>query len=521
MRSLFQNLPILLGMFSLILMPACSKTTGPSTGTIVVTVVDEAANPLAGATLTLTPGDIVRTSDSAGAATFSEIEKGDYSIRACLTDFDDCISSVIVTAGKTTEKTLTMSMCTGDLLFIVLDADSLAVAGALITIQPGDESRTTGMDAKALFENCTIGSYTYTIQGSGFDDITGTVEVTADETVTREVRISFLKGSISVYVRESYVDSLVANIWVQVERTDGVPTLQGATDATGRWTSPQTRVGTATVSVASASQLTGTQAEVEIQGNQTTSVVLKMNRSESRLSGEIALSFAPPAQYDHDIGLYKYVASENAFYLVDSYSTRQYYTFNTSENEFLAAVLWSTYQNAEFYLCWSPIIDTRSGHLKVTLPRLESAVTNQQPWGTWGDLTFPKTIWCNYSENGAQKEIWSIYILEWNDTTNQWDGELSWNKEETDINGQVTWNGVFNKGSYSGESAFYDDQDHWYAWDLAVLYYDGRYSESFSYTFSFEENPSLTRSRVESDRKAAEVIRTSSGNTLPSRIIRP
>jgi hypothetical protein len=158
MHDLIKGLLIPVAVFSFVLIPACSKPTGPSTGTIVVTVVDGAATHLAEVILTLTPGEIVRTTDSEGTATFSGLEAGDYSIRVCLSDYDDCMASVIVVAGETTEKTLTMSMNTGDLAFIILDYDSLAVAGATVTIQPGDESRMTGMDARALFENLTIGS---------------------------------------------------------------------------------------------------------------------------------------------------------------------------------------------------------------------------------------------------------------------------------------------------------------------------------------------------------------------------
>jgi len=499
---------ILLFAFGLLASTACSKTTGPSPGTLMVTVVDVGGNPLECVTLTLTPSDITRSTDSDGIATFSDIKPGDYVIHASCTDFDDCSAAVIVLAGETTEKEITMHVCTGDLLFVVTDQDGYPVAGVTVTLDPGAESRETDLEAEALFENCAIGSYSYVIQGPGFDDISGSVDVVKDETTTKTVTITFPKGILSVYVRESFVDSLVANIMVTIERNDGVPIVQGLAGQDGRWTSPEMRIGTAVVSVPERYHLESGECEVEIVGGENTAVSVLMNRTHTHIYGPIQLTVGQPlAQYDHEIYLMKDDEGDGIFNTLDVYMDKYHYHFETAEQSLLACILVSLpeYHGFEFYACWSPILDTRPGHIDIRFPELNNHVSNFWFTGGGGPLDFPQQFHCVYPAEGAFLEIWYVFVGEWNSSAGQWDWELSWLEEDAVLDNIVSWDGVFNTGSYSGQPAFYDDENHWYCWAFGVLYTDGRYSETFMFPFSFDPPSVLQKTRVSSERKSSEV----------------
>ncbi len=139
---------------------------GSSTYAVNFSIVDDEANPVEGAEVSL-EGNGSQVSDASGMVNFVDIEAGTYTYTSTKEGYETVDGSITVVDGDVSESVEMIPIIYYySINFTVIDG-STSLDGADITIN--GETQTTNATGLAVFSNMEDGSYTYTVSLNGFE----------------------------------------------------------------------------------------------------------------------------------------------------------------------------------------------------------------------------------------------------------------------------------------------------------------------------------------------------------------
>ena len=140
--------------------------------------VTDGEDPIEGATVSI--GSVDKTTDSDGECTFQDIEEGTVSVTVTKEGYTTKTESITVDSDHTSFTiSLTATESTRNISFTINDGNN-GVEGAVVTI--GESTGTTGSQGGCTLQNVTDGEHTVTVTADGYNDYTGTITVSEDNT---------------------------------------------------------------------------------------------------------------------------------------------------------------------------------------------------------------------------------------------------------------------------------------------------------------------------------------------------
>jgi hypothetical protein len=219
------------------------------------TVADSNGSPISGATVTANggyaPTSLTMISDSFGKFASGWISTGTYTVGASAPGFNSATTSATLTAGQTSNVTVTLNSSTGSsgpgaIAGTVTSAiDGRPLASASVTA--GGQSAVTDSGGVYSISNVAPGTYTVSASLSGWQPNSTTVSVTSGATSTANIKLA-TTGRITGTVRTSSGTRVNA---AKVTFSGGVivNTTSVYTNSSGNYTSAWIPVGTYTVTV--------------------------------------------------------------------------------------------------------------------------------------------------------------------------------------------------------------------------------------------------------------------------------
>jgi hypothetical protein len=167
---------------------ACDKQTGksywlmehPATYTLTVYCKDANGKAVSGASVYVN-GCYKGQTDSNGKLIIHDVLAATYTVTAKKCGYKDSSGTITVTGNATL--TLTLTPQTYALTVRCKDSKGKAVSGASVSIN-GNYQGATDSNGKLSIINITAGTYTVTVQKSGYKNISVTVTINSDKTIT-------------------------------------------------------------------------------------------------------------------------------------------------------------------------------------------------------------------------------------------------------------------------------------------------------------------------------------------------
>lgn len=144
---------------------------GTTTGRIDGTVRDTQGQPLSGATVRTDSGSYSTTTATDGTYALEHVPTGTYQLIASKDGYgDETAANVTVNENQSTTIDFAMANAsgTGQLIGAVQDLLGNALAGATITVEPGNITTSTEPDGTYSIANLSVGTYTVTAELAGF-----------------------------------------------------------------------------------------------------------------------------------------------------------------------------------------------------------------------------------------------------------------------------------------------------------------------------------------------------------------
>jgi len=175
---------------NIMMMPIQTEGEPASTGSIAGFILDSTTlAPVSYAQLVLTPGNIERQANAFGAFVFTAVDYGDYSLQADAEGYTTATEQVSVSSPlvTTTEILLTPveQSPTGSIAGFVTRNDlGTPVAGATVTLMPGNISLQTNALGAYAFTGLAYGEYTLYFSADGYNSYSQSVTVDNVEVTT-------------------------------------------------------------------------------------------------------------------------------------------------------------------------------------------------------------------------------------------------------------------------------------------------------------------------------------------------
>ena len=196
-------------------------TTGAATGTITVSVVDEAGTAVTGACVAV-DGAAPVCDDGSGAISLTGIAPGDHSVAMTTTPagyVDGGSLDATVTAGEATTITFTLSVAAGRLDIVTANGDGDRIGGACYSISGGDpfcdNDANDGNTDDGVIRVRTLAPGDYTLTQTTAPDgyaaaADQTFTITAGERTRVDVKITPAYGSIEFTINDLGTQSPIA-----------------------------------------------------------------------------------------------------------------------------------------------------------------------------------------------------------------------------------------------------------------------------------------------------------------------
>ncbi len=149
---------------------------------VEIYIVDASSNPVVGATVTFNNDQV--TTDDTGLAAFNRLPAGSYSYSVTKEGFNSIEETTLDVAAEDILKVLTLTE--GYTVTFNVKNKNVAVAGVAVTCD--GETVTTDESGTAVFSGKLAGTYSYSLNKSGYDVLSGSVTVT-DANLTENVDI--------------------------------------------------------------------------------------------------------------------------------------------------------------------------------------------------------------------------------------------------------------------------------------------------------------------------------------------
>jgi uncharacterized protein (DUF2141 family) len=171
---------------------------GASTGSLrVLVTLDSAAQ--AGASLLLTPGNVVATTGGDGSYTFTGLSAGTYSVSASLGGNAGSAAGISVAAGQTAQVTIPIGPPTGSIQ-ITARQNSVPQAGVDLALSPGGLTGTTGGGGTYTFQHLPPGTYDILASADGVGGAISAVAVAVGQTTQETIDLNPATASLEVTV---------------------------------------------------------------------------------------------------------------------------------------------------------------------------------------------------------------------------------------------------------------------------------------------------------------------------------
>jgi len=221
---------------NIMMMPIQTEGEPASTGSIAGFILDSTTlAPVSYAQLVLTPGNIERQANAFGAFVFTAVDYGDYSLQADAEGYTTATEQVSVSSPlvTTTEILLTPveQSPTGSIAGFVTRNDlGTPVAGATVTLMPGNISLQTNALGAYAFTGLAYGEYTLYFSADGYNSYSQSVTVD-------NVEVTTINAPLEPIQQEpvGVIAGIVINAWTLVVVEGASVTLSpgGQTETTG------------------------------------------------------------------------------------------------------------------------------------------------------------------------------------------------------------------------------------------------------------------------------------------------
>ncbi|NLV45793.1 MAG: hypothetical protein GXY07_14990, partial [Candidatus Hydrogenedentes bacterium] len=121
-----------------------------------------------GAMLTLSPGGYTATSNVTGTYLFASVPDGNYTLSVTATGYEPYAEAVTVLPILPTVKDVNMTSLTGTLTGVVRDGVT-PISGAVVTLEPGGYTATTGLAGTFSISDIPVGEYTMSASATGYE----------------------------------------------------------------------------------------------------------------------------------------------------------------------------------------------------------------------------------------------------------------------------------------------------------------------------------------------------------------
>jgi len=169
-------------------------TSVPGSGYGDVTVFANPGSPISNAVITFTVNGQTKTaqSDSKGMAKFTQIPAGSYTFKSTKFGYYDGSLTQSIYSGVTTSVSLPMATKYGNATITVVDAAKKAISGAEVgTYVSGQLTLVnTNSSGAAAYTKIQIGTYTFSVRKSGYNDNSAVVSVTLNNTTKQTIALA-------------------------------------------------------------------------------------------------------------------------------------------------------------------------------------------------------------------------------------------------------------------------------------------------------------------------------------------
>ncbi|MFC0186763.1 carboxypeptidase regulatory-like domain-containing protein [Fictibacillus aquaticus] len=257
-----------------------ATTSVPVSG-VVTNVYNEAGIPITTA-----------ITDQEGAFTLQSLEEGSVILSTASPGYSSLSQGAIIENGVTTEAVLAISPETGDLTGTITGPDGLPITGAVIQII--DATRATvntvlsQSDGTYAVLDLLPGIYTMTVSAAGFEQLSLSAFIEANETTVTDITLAFEPGSVEGIVTDAGTGAFIsrANVELRLISPSGPVIASTITDVQGRYRFNTIRSGTYTV-VATNSNYGNDSDSIFVEPGLTTFADLQLSPLTSRVTGTI------------------------------------------------------------------------------------------------------------------------------------------------------------------------------------------------------------------------------------------
>lgn len=245
-------------------------------GNVAGTVRDENGDRLEGVTVEV--GDTQVETDAAGDFLIEAIEAGTYELVVDGPEITQKTTDVTVEAGTTVQESIDVTR-SGGLDGAITDHDGEPVEDATLVVEATGAETTTGSDGSFEFDALPAGSQEVTVEADGFESKTTSIDIEAGTTVTQNLQLTPLTGSLEGTVVDPAgdpIENVVLEVVDEVEETESDGTFSFET----------LPVGTHEVIVIH-EEFGETVFEVEIQADETSTEEFTVDATTGSIEGTV------------------------------------------------------------------------------------------------------------------------------------------------------------------------------------------------------------------------------------------
>ncbi|MEP7273472.1 MAG: carboxypeptidase regulatory-like domain-containing protein, partial [Acidobacteriota bacterium] len=255
----------------------------PQTGSINGFVISLAGyQPVVGATIVVKGTAIGTVSGADGSYTLSSAPIGPQTVTASAPGFNAEQAEVNVIAGQTSTEDFFLTPVVGTLGGIVRNATTnQAIVGA--TVSTAGISTTTGGNGSYTLNNIPEGPQTLTATADGFNPASVSLTVIAGTTVTRDIAMNPLLGTLTGVVRNADTADPIPGATITVAGT----ALSATSGADGSYTMVNVPAGVQTLNASANGYVSGQATGANIVGNATVSRDFTLAPRTGKIQGRI------------------------------------------------------------------------------------------------------------------------------------------------------------------------------------------------------------------------------------------
>lgn len=358
---------------------------------------------------------------------------------------------VIITLSSCSDTTAPAKI--GILEVTVVDALLNPIIGAEIKIEPydsPDQSWLTDIAGKVRIEGIAAGVCSLDVESRDYARHSSSVTIETDEVTEHVVSLTWLPGSLSVYVREIGSNDIIRDGLVLVMRSDnGAELFSGLTNDQGTINITSLPIADVLVTVDSTSTMATAPVEVAIKPNQTINVDMWSHRFASLVVGNIEFKTGQ----EHRVRLFQVQSDgSNMQYISEPKFFAGPYSMTTQLRTRIGVIAFGNGSSEEFSAVVSPYINGVSEYVTYSVPKLEGWMLNVSPINEISLLKsdMPLTLSCDYPSAATVYVEWQVYHW-WQDEQDNWNYELLWYQPNYSAVKTATWNDPSAPASSTGE----------------------------------------------------------------------